>query len=143
MAIYRSDSEIRVERSEKKTRFTGYFGFGCFAAIGLFGVTVADDTTDWMIVAAIFVVGLLLARNNFKRRNVCIIRPAEIGYGFIGGKMWWFDRAPVASVHVVDNILVQVLCTHADGVLRESFVLSNFDADELRDAFREAGIRVG
>lgn len=79
---------------------------------------------------------------NIGRGDVCVIRPDQIGYGANGGKIWWFDRAPIESVQIVDTVILQVRVWHRDGVQRESFVLTNFERDELVEAFEEAGIPV-
>lgn len=142
MAIHRDGSEIRIERSEKKARWTGYIAFAGCAALGIYVIPTADSARDWLFVAGFFLFGLLLLAGNLRRRHVCVIRPDQIGHGSLGRKMWWFDRGPVESIQVVDSVILQVLVFHHDGVQRESFVLHNFDASDVREGFEQAGIRV-
>lgn len=140
VVIYREGSEIRVERSEEKARNTAYLGTVFSVGLGVYVATLADRPLDWLIVAGFLTAGLLLCRETLRRRNVCIIRPDEIGHGDIGGKMYWFDRGPIARVTVADHLFVHVFAWDRNGESRESFVMAHFDAAELRQAFEEAGI---
>jgi peptidoglycan/LPS O-acetylase OafA/YrhL len=88
MTIYREGSEIRVERSEKRAWTIGLLMLGGGAFLAAYSAPHADRTTDWLLVAGMFLFGVLLLIANLRRRNVCIIRSEEIEYVFIGGPMF-------------------------------------------------------
>lgn len=142
MAIYRDGSEVRVERSEKKARTIGFLMLGGTAFLAAYAAPSADRASDWLLIAGILGLGVLLLAGNLRRRNVCVVRPNEIGYSHRKGEMIWFDRADIDSIQIADNLLLQVRCFDRAGKLRQAFVLSNFEKSELREAFEEAGIPV-
>ncbi len=139
MATSRNGSEIRVERSEHKVRVNGWLSFLVPGAIATYGAFLSDSLTDWLLVAAFFALGLHLIRHNFKRRDVVVITPDRIGHGPVGGELTWIDRTGLHSVYIADNVIFQIQLFDPEGKLRNSFVLSNFDSKELRQAFSEAG----
>ena len=141
MAIYREASEIRVERSENAARLGAALGPAAFGGVAVYYATLADESSDWLLVAAVFLVGVLIGVGIYRKRDVCIIRPDQIGWGPIG-KVTWFDRAEIHSVRVVNNILLEVQCFDAQDQLRQAFFLTHFVPTELREAFKEAGLPV-
>ena len=142
MAIYREPSEIRVERSEKAARLGAVLGLGSFGGVAVYYATLVDGPSDWFAVGAVFIVGVILGMAIYRKRDVCIIRANQIGWGSIGGKLTWVDRTDVHSVRVVNNILLEVQCFDAQDELRQAFFLTHFVPAELREALEEASIAV-
>lgn len=139
MTVYREGSEIRVERSEKAARLGAALGPGVFGFVAAYFGTLADSRNDWLVVGVVFLVGVLLGVGIYRKLDVCTIRPDQIGWGSIGGKVMWFDRVDVHSVKVVNNILLEVQCFDAQDQLRQAFFLTHFVPTELREALEQAG----
>ena len=137
MAIYREGSEIRVERDEKSTRVGAAAGAAAVLFVaGYFG-TLSDSATDWMIVAAVLLIGLSIAAATLRRRNVCIVRPDQVGWGNVGRELTWFERGDLRYVKIVNNLVLQVQFYDGQDQLRQAFTLTNFKAAELRESFEE------
>jgi hypothetical protein len=139
MTVNREGSEIRIERSEAKARQIAGACFLVPALVVVWGLFVADEVVDWLFLVGFLALGIHLGRHNLRHRDICIIRPDQVGWT-VAGKMRWIDRAPLASVQVVETFVLQVAFFDAQGKTRESFTLGNFDAGEVREAFEEAGI---
>jgi fatty acid desaturase len=139
VTVYREGSEIRIERSEEKARQIAGACFLVPALVAVWGLFVADELRDWLFLAGFIGLGIHLGRHNLRHRDICIIRPDQVGYT-VAGEMRWIDRAPLAFVQVIETLIVQVVFFDVQGKTRESFTLGNFDVGELREAFEEAGI---
>lgn len=120
-------------------RVNGWSSFAAPAAVGSYGAFLSDSVTDWLMVASMLALGFFLLHHNFTRRDVCIITPERICHGVIGRELSWIDRTDLHSVYIADNFIFQVQLFDREEKLRHSFVLSNFDSKELRQAFSEAG----
>lgn len=141
--IVTEESTTRVERVEWRMRVeTGVPVIGCLI-LAIYFASLADSPVEYLAVVGVIVVGILLFISGIRRRQVCVIEPTRIGYGYIGGKMWWHDRDRLGSVLVRKDLLLQArFYDRDDGRMFGYMVFAFFDPKELRQAFDSAGIPV-
>jgi len=140
--IYKNGGEIRVERDERAVRQVLVIGASLSAAtLGVFALS-ADRPTEYLFLLPIAVICALLMISHLQRRQVCVIRSDQIGYGSVNGRMWWVQRDQVGSVGIQQYPLLQVSFYGLDGRLMTSTVFESFSVEELRKAFESAGIPV-
>jgi hypothetical protein len=142
MTIHQEDGEIRVERVEQTARTMAGGCLVTFAIGAGYIAALADSLGDWLMAGGLMLMGAWLARINLRRRHVCIIQPDRIGYGFLGGRLWWVERHRIGIVRVYQSFLLEVRFLDPDGRLFASHVFSNFDRKELRQALEMAGVPV-
>jgi len=140
--IYHDDGEIRVERDERGVR-QGVVIVATVGAVvlGVFAMA-ADRPAEYMVLLPIAAVLALVVFSQLRRRQVCIIRADQIGYGSIHGRMWWVQRDQVGSVGIRQHPLLQVLFYGVDGRLVTSAVFGSFSVLEVHEAFESAGIPI-
>ncbi|MGH8907053.1 MAG: hypothetical protein ACRD0K_11165 [Egibacteraceae bacterium] len=110
--------------------------------IAFYFTSLADRPVEYLPVVGVIALGVLLFVTGVRRRPVCVIEPTRVGYGFVGGRMWWFDREQMRSVLVRQDLLLQVRFYDRDGKITASHVFGCFDPKEPRQAFESAGIPV-
>jgi len=140
--IYQEGSETRVERVEWRMWVETGVGVSLALILAAYFASLVDRRIEYLPVAGLITLGIMLLIIGVRRRPVCVIESARVGYGFLKGKMWWLDRDRIGSVLVRNDLLLQVRFFDRDGRLFDSSVLAFFDPKELRQAFESAGIPV-
>ena len=142
MVTSQDGSGVRVERVE----WAAWFTTGVLAlftvVLAVYFLSLPGRVTGYVVAAVISSLGFVLCRTNFRRRHVLLIEPDRVGYGFVGGPMWWVERDRIGAVRVHRNLLLQVRFMDTDGRLLAAHVLSHFDPGEVRRALESAGIRM-
>ncbi|MGH8907051.1 MAG: hypothetical protein ACRD0K_11155 [Egibacteraceae bacterium] len=140
--IITEESTIRVERDERRmwveagAPVIGSLGFAAYLA------ALADRPVEYLPVVGVIALGVLLLVSGIRRRHLCVIEPTRIGFGFLGGRMWWLDRDRIGSVRVRQGLMLEVLFCDRDGKMFDNHAFACFDPKELRQAFESAGIPV-
>jgi len=138
--IYHDDGEIRVERDERGVRQEAAIAATVIAVLLGLSAMAADRPAEYMVLLPMAAVLALFVFSRLRRRQVCIIRADQIGYGYIHGRMWWVQRDQVGSVGIRRYPLLQVSFYSVGGRLVTSTVFGSFSALELREAFESADI---
>ncbi len=143
--IITEGSTTRVERDERRMWIeTAAPVIGCLM-LAIYFASLADRLVEYLPVVGVIALGIVLLVSGIRRRQVCVIEPTRIGYGFPEkkNKMWWVDRDRVGSVLVRQDMLLQVrFYDRNDGRMFASTVFGHFNPKELRQAFESAGIPV-
>lgn len=85
-------------------------------------------------------LGVVVCVGRFRIKDVLVIEPNRLGIGRAGKPTVWSDRARIGFVGIKAIPMVAVWFYDPDGKLLHTHPFAHFDAKELRQALRDAGI---